>query len=261
MKNLIRLLILALFMLPIAYNLSPITSAYAATVPHLINYQGRLTDASGAPLSGAYTITFKIYDAKDDPGTISWEETYENLNIQKGIFSVMLGSKTDLNLPFNKPYFLEIKVKDPRTGSEEVMDPRQQITSAGYAYMSENTLSVPRGLIVMWSGRILNIPTGWQLCDGTNGTPDLRDRFTVGAGQGYDVGATGGEARHTLTTEEMPAHSHTYSKAHGDQGHAGGSGTSGQTVANSTDSTSSTGGGQLHENRPPYYALAYIMKL
>ena len=50
----------------------------------------------------------------------------------------------------------------------------------------------PSGGIVMWSGSVASIPSGWLLCDGTNGTPDLRNRFIVGAGSTYAVGATGG---------------------------------------------------------------------
>ena len=60
---------------------------------------------------------------------------------------------------------------------------------------------------MMWSGSIADIPTGWQLCDGTNGTPDLRDRFVIGAGSNdYAVGTTGG---YTDTT--LPSHAHNWS--------------------------------------------------
>lgn len=117
---------------------------------------------------------------------------------------------------------------------------------------------VPSGIICMWSGSV--IPTGWNLCDGTNGTPDLRDRFIVGAGNTYEIGNSGGSNSVTLTVEQMPSHSHTYSDTYA-------SGNDGQTGAGavrssntSTKSTSNTGGGQAHENRPPYYALAFIMK-
>ena len=53
---------------------------------------------------------------------------------------------------------------------------------------------IPTGVIVMWSGSIASIPTGWLICDGTNGTPDLRNRFIVGAGSTYSVAGTGGSA-------------------------------------------------------------------
>jgi hypothetical protein len=68
---------------------------------------------------------------------------------------------------------------------------------------------VPKGVIVMWSGPVNEIPRGWQLCDGTNGTPNLKDRFIVGAGHSYSPGNTGGEDHVTLNTNQIPAHSHS----------------------------------------------------
>ena len=67
---------------------------------------------------------------------------------------------------------------------------------------------IPRGIIAMWSGAANAIPDGWLLCNGSNGTPDLRNRFIVGAGSNYDVGDTGGAQSVTLTTAQMPSHSH-----------------------------------------------------
>ena len=97
------------------------------------------------------------------------------------------------------------------------------------------------------------------MCNGSNGTPDLRDRFVVGASSGYSVGAQGGANTVTLSVAQMPAHTHTrtYSNL------APSNGTDGSRTANTnsgTVNTGSTGGGQAHENRPPYYALCYIMK-
>jgi microcystin-dependent protein len=73
--------------------------------------------------------------------------------------------------------------------------------------------AIAAGIITMWSGSIGAIPSGWFLCDGTNGTPDLRDRFIVGAGSTYAVNATGGAATVTLTQAQTPAHTHGYGPA------------------------------------------------
>jgi len=134
---------------------------------------------------------------------------------------------------------------------------------------------VPKGAIIMWSGSLVSIPPGWALCDGSNGTPDLRDRFIVGAGSSYSVGSTGGEATHILTIAEMPSHSHTiFDPGHRHEiGDGNSGGTFWKAVFDSSGSSylsgiamtgitiNSTGGNAAHENRPPYYALAYIMKL
>jgi len=69
--------------------------------------------------------------------------------------------------------------------------------------------SVPRGIILMWNSTSATIPTGFQLCDGSNGTADLRDRFIVGAGTTYSFGATGGANTNTLTLANLPTHTHT----------------------------------------------------
>ena len=76
--------------------------------------------------------------------------------------------------------------------------------------MPDLTNAIPSGIICMWSGESTAIPSGWHLCDGSSGTPDLRDRFIVGAGNTYKVKDTGGEASHKLTTNEMPSHNHGF---------------------------------------------------
>ncbi|XOF35104.1 MAG: hypothetical protein ACL93V_07400 [Candidatus Electrothrix sp. YB6] len=152
---------------------------------------------------------------------------------------------------------------------------------------------MPKGGIIMWSGAADAIPPGWALCNGRNGTPDLRDRFIVGAGGAYPVQATGGEEAVALTEDNMPQHRHeiTVSKD-GSHRHStelvrhyrsflGGGGDDcplknqqqdnrDQTCSSATSETGEhahtaecrpAGAGRPHENRPPYYALFFIMKL
>jgi len=182
---------------------------------------------------------------------------------------------------------------------------------------SPGSALIPSGGIIMWSGLIASIPTGWSLCDGSNGTPDLRNRFVVGAGDQYDRNDTGGADSVTLTEAQMPSHDHSMGSAGshdhggtitggnhahdytlwvGDQFERGGGRTgaaipgvtrrdngridqfsdpnydfavSGNgshshsipTEGGHTHTVNNTGGGSAHENRPPYYALAFIMKL
>jgi microcystin-dependent protein len=200
---------------------------------------------------------------------------------------------------------------------------------------------VPPGIITLWSGS--TTPTGWALCNGSNGTPDLRDRFVVGAGSSYSVGDTGGNDNVSLSEANLPSHDHSSSGLYtnsdgghshswsdtsssaGSHGHTGstnptgshghtltdkyyvyggspgpgegdafsytttsrttssnglhshsldisGNGTHSHYVSGNTDyesshshsisgSTGNAGSNIAHENRPPYYALAYIMKI
>jgi len=150
---------------------------------------------------------------------------------------------------------------------------------------------IPSGGIIMWAGTIAAVPAGWKLCDGNNGTPNLTDRFVIGAGAAYAVGVTGGK----FAITEVPAHDHdlgtvavTSGGAHThvqqvdgvdqDRANAVGNMVSGTNVGNglraSTVSTQS-GGAHTHpltgkvasagvasvDITPPYYALAYIMKV
>lgn len=132
--------------------------------------------------------------------------------------------------------------------------------------------SVPCGTILMWSGKRDEIPDGWAFCDGVNGTPNLQARFIVGAGAGYDIGNIGGLNEVIVTEAQMPPHTHAdgaYNQlmrtspvganVTADSADTVGSGRQPDILSTSTMRT--VGGGQAHENRPPYYALCYIMKL
>lgn len=185
-------------------------------------------------------------------------------------------------------------------------------TGAGFGY-------VPQGGIIMWSGAIGAIPAGWLLCDGTNGTPNLQNRFIVGAGDTHTPGATGGADSVTLAEANLPSHTHSFSAttgAGGNHQHSGetdpagahnhtpkngngfltnttsgadgtfnyGAGSavltgvvistsdvgnhahtfttsfSGDHTHTVSGTTGATGSGTAIDNRPAFYALAYIMK-
>ena len=123
------------------------------------------------------------------------------------------------------------------------------------------TLGVPSGIISMWSGLVGAIPSGWVICDGTNSTPNLTGKFIKAA---TTAGGTGGSATtgaHTLSTSEMPSHSHTLNQyVTGDTNHTGGGNRN--LLLGGTWTTSSTGGGgsHTHTSEPEYFALIYIMK-
>jgi len=129
----------------------------------------------------------------------------------------------------------------------------------------------PPGSIVMWSGSVASIPIGWVLCNGSNGTPDLRDKFVVGAGSTYDPEDTGGAATVTLTEDDIPTHDHDLpativTSAGGiDDDYNVSSGFTTLVKSVITGSvgpvqTRNFGDGNSHENLPPYFSLAYIMK-
>jgi microcystin-dependent protein len=146
----------------------------------------------------------------------------------------------------------------------------------------------PKGVITAWmytneniaeNGKEIIPPPTWALCDGTKGTPDLRGRFILGAGvggKGSDnpnaialtervFGTYGGVETVTLSDAQMPYHNHGYN----DQGQSsascsysmGGRGCAVNGVGDTWRGTDHRGGNQPHENMPPFYVLAYIMKL
>lgn len=165
-----------------------------------------------------------------------------------------------------------------------------------------NNEGVIVGTIIMWSGTIdsngnpvvgSTADTNWHICDGTSGTPDLRDRFIVGAGSSYGIGSTGGASSVTLSISQIPTHNHFFTGTTSTDGaHSHGyddywigwdqedvsdgshdaaddhfyktyrtTSTSGSHRHTVSGYTSTAGSGQSHENRPPYYALAFIMKV
>jgi len=144
----------------------------------------------------------------------------------------------------------------------------------------EPELFIEPGLIVEWFGLSSGIPEGWALCDGTNGTPNLIDKFIIGAGSTYNIGNTGGssdvilpEHNHTLTVSTSGSHTHTTGVARGNIFNAG-SGALATPDASGTNATSTNDFSHSHtvsistvgesgenKNLPPYYTLFYIIKV
>lgn len=134
-----------------------------------------------------------------------------------------------------------------------------EIPSGGSSSAVEG--GVPSGCILLWSGTTKNIPDGWALCDGQNGTPDLRDKFVLGAGTIHTVGSTGGSETVTLTVSQLPSHSHNLRSYTGINSQSNAYGLMPGSNGSATKETNSTGNTNPHENMPPYYTLAYIIKL
>ena len=277
--------------------------AAASTSTGTIAYQGRLADADGNPITNTVNMIFRLYDVAT--GVVSlWEEQWTGSNgvqVSDGLFNVMLGSLTSIPqsvITGHDSLFLGITV-----GTDDEMTPRVQLGTVPFAVqaltvpdgsITEDKLApglslVPPGTIVMWSGSLVEIPDGWALCDGTNGTPDLRDRFILSVSAGEDPGGTGGSHTKTLSTSNLPPHSHSIS-SDGDHRHSytdkytTGERTSGthawdatydKNPVYTTDSknteyagghnhggnTGNTGSGSSFDIRPKYYKLAFIIKL
>ena len=205
---------------------------------------------------------------------------------------VVLGAETDLGGGnMQRPVLVSVYKGDETVArASTVKYPTSKGTAAG----------VPSGTIAIWRGSVATIPDGWVLCNGANGTPDLRSRFVYGAGgdantkasyaNGWNavnghlnVGVVGGEEQHILTWNEMPSHGHTgYTDAQGSHSHAtaastgigGGSNLPVAAIKGYDNSfvtgyagehshnvtTYNAGGGLAHNILPRFITLAFIMK-
>jgi len=228
----------------------------AATWQSVINEMGGNFVSSGLAPSDGGGLTLNISDGVVFCGGIKHEltggpfaNTMTNATTNYVFFDPATQDfhiDTDNSRPTNA-----VRIATVTTAGSDITNPTSLDTREGQ-------VGLPVGIITIWSGSTASIPFGWQLCNGTNGTPDLRDKFVVGAGSTYSVGDTGGEATHVLTTAEMPAHTHTY---YLHQAAATNYAIFQNNYAESSATTGSTGGDTAHENRPPYYALAYIMRM
>lgn len=272
-------LLLAVSVLPVPFAVAFTVPKPTVPVPPTLSYQGTMYNTDGTPFTGVKKITFSLYGVMTG-GTALWTETQNAVNIVNGRFATVLTMDPMTKVLANKSAaWIGIKV-DPETSE---MTPRQPLTSVPFAHKADN--GVPIGGIIMWGGKVLDIPTGWALCNGqtvTIGsviytTPDLRDRFILGSGSDttntdnnpklYAPWTTGGADKHTLSISEMPSHNHA--KPSHRMLYYNGTGTvistdnsgSEPNLYNSGSDPDSNGGGAAHNNMPPYFALAYIMRI
>lgn len=244
-----------------AVNLSPIGNGF------------QFFDSNGAPLNAGKIYTYQA-------GSSTPLATYtDNAGLVANTNPIILGTdgRPPQEIWLSEGYYYKFILKDSDDVTIQTYDNLYGIIGVA----PTPATPTPSGVIVLWSGSIGSIPAGWVLCNGSNGTPDLRDRFVVGAGSTYAVDATGGSANaivvsHTHTASSAvtdPGHNHTY-----DRYTTAGSDTiissqvdlsatydnpntstsmTGITVATTVDTAGTSG---TNANLPPYYALCYIMK-
>ena len=241
-------------------NLSPIGNGF------------QFFTTTGLPLAGGLIYTYQA-------GSTTSLATYsDNGGVYANTNPIVLGTdgrpQTEIWLTYGYNY--KFVLQDSSYNTIQTYDNIYGII--GVAPTSQ--ASVPSGLIAIWSGAVGAIPSGWYLCNGQNGTPDLRDSFVIGAGNSYAVGATGGSKdaivvshTHTATsTVTDPGHFHTYGlSGNSNQSLSGGPSQANLGVTTSNTGTASTGitvattnatagVSGTNANLPPYYALAFIQK-
>jgi len=237
-----------------AVNLSPIGNGF------------QFFDNNGLPLNAGLLYTYQA-------GSVTPQTTFtDSSGLIANTNPIVLGTdgRPPSTIWLSDGFFYKFVLEDANSVVIQDYDNLYGIINAA----APAATPIPAGGILLWSGSIGSIPAGYVLCNGNNSTPDLRDRFIVGAGSTYAVDATGGSADSVL-----PTHTHTATvtdpqHTHGGAGVAFGAGSSiqapgggfaspgalpsastGITVTNASAGVSPTGG-----NLPPYYALCYIMK-
>ena len=185
----------------------------AQSVPS--NYQGKLTDFAGiSSPTGTYGLAVRIWSDPTNSAltTLVWGQEYTGVAVFNGVFNLILGSPggtpandaptNSIDSAFNDPNrYIGLTVTRGTNGlpiSKGEILPRQQIRSTPYALQAKFasaaqtvvTPPVPRGVIVMWSGRIALMPDGWVLCENKNQNPDLQNRFVIDANDDTKLQAT-----------------------------------------------------------------------
>ncbi|RKZ30519.1 hypothetical protein DRQ33_07800, partial [bacterium] len=180
-----------------------------AAVPRTMNYQGKITDGSGVALDGSYNLTFRIFDVLSG-GSSLWEENHSSVSVNKGLFDVILGETTPIDLPFDVQYYMEIEVNG------EVLSPRIPLTSVGYSFRANVADSLSGGGVAGVSS--LNSLTGDLNIIGEGGIEvstagsDIIVNLTLAPGDcPLSVDLTGGGA----TNQYVPANLQTFTQSIG----------------------------------------------
>lgn len=236
----------------------------------------------------------EVASNNSDVGGINISENCPPSNVNDALREIMRqvrnwqsgGDSSDWNMTGEVTFENNVTFNDTITVGNGTGTNGQVLTSLGAdnpPIWSTMTLFT-KGMIMMWSGLANTIPTGWQLCDGTNGTPDLRNRFVIGAGTTHEVGDKGGSKdavavshTHTGSTNSAGSHRHLEGSIvfHGTgdsvfTGDARANGVSYEGRRWYTDTqgahthsvtVNSAGVSGVDKNLPPYMALCYIMKL
>ena len=269
----------------------------------------KVTSVSTHSLS-SNKITLQAHQFASDKAEFLKSETYSSLVSQgkKAVAGSLYYDEVTVGKETAMPSNPDIKEKPCRVnvyyGDESI--PRATLSFNRYS-VSQNESSIPKGTILPWYGKSSDIPDGFALCDGTKGTPDLRNRFLVGAGSNYSLGDTGGEDQVKLSGTQIGNHYHyfgaslkrsgakkaAFSLVYLNSSSTGGTlhayplftsgikrvvwhsayGSNGGYIGDFESDVSpypflyitslavGTAAQEAHENRPPYYALYYIMKL
>lgn len=209
-----------------------------ADFPNEIIYHGKLKE-SGNVVNGTRNVQFKIFDQASG-GTQIGPSYSANVPVVNGIFSYPL-NMNGIELT-NGNLWIETIVEN------KILSPREKLTAVAFALHArtaqgirqatgeniefvvgnekrasiglDGTMSslaggttyymVPRGAIIMWSGPLSSLPSGWALCNGNNGTPDLTNRFILSvANASENPGETGGTHSQTLSISQLPSHTHS----------------------------------------------------
>lgn len=211
--------------------------------------------------------------------------TFRDTTEKIAFYTRSIGFDVSGTIPFSN--FKRLSLSSLKTYVDSVSAATSTAQSTANAALSAAG-SFSAGMIMMWAGNPASVPTGWALCDGLDGRPNLKGKFVVGfsATTGtYTMGATGGLASVLLASNQMPLHTHAVN----DPGHNHANGvyqyllrSDGLSTVHDNDNTTgepnlvqkgaiqssgtgislgNAGGNAAHENRPPYYTLAYIIKL